>query len=195
MKPTEQNNEAGRAKVEPGGPQCSLLAHSFREGGAVYGERFAEQCSLINLAGTRRAVLLVVPASRRAFHEQAREVIAVIQNALGRGVRALQPTVQTVFLRNESDQAMCQRLFREHFGELMPVTNYALQPPCSGAAIAVELWAIEGESVQIERQGENVAEVAHDGLRWLHCAVSDREATPDNSGVGRGNVRASIRYL
>ena len=29
--------------------------------------------------------------------------------------------------------------------------NYVLQPPCSGAALALEAWAVGGQSVRIER--------------------------------------------
>ena len=50
------------------------------------------------------------------------------------------------------------------------MTNYVLQPPCCGAALALEAWAIGGESVRVEHFGPQALSVAYDGVRWIYCA-------------------------
>jgi enamine deaminase RidA (YjgF/YER057c/UK114 family) len=78
-------------------------------------------------------------------------------------------TVQTVFLRRAADQPECEALFRAQYGDELPVTNFVIQPPCCGAALALEAWAVAGDSVRIERFGPHALTVACDGLRWVYC--------------------------
>jgi enamine deaminase RidA (YjgF/YER057c/UK114 family) len=52
----------------------------------------------------------------------------------------------------------------------LPVTNFVLQAPCSGAALAVEALAIGGEAVRVEHFGPQGLAVSYDRVRWVHCA-------------------------
>ena len=70
-------------------------------------------------------------------------------------------TLQTVFLKDARDQAECEQLFAEFAGSKPPVTNYVLQPPCCGAALALEAWAIGGKSVRVEHFGSHALAVAY----------------------------------
>jgi enamine deaminase RidA (YjgF/YER057c/UK114 family) len=79
-------------------------------------------------------------------------------------------TVQTVFLKDPQDQAECERLLAEFSPSQLPVTNFVLQPPCCGAALALEVWAIGGKSVRVERFGPHTLAVAYDSVRWVYCA-------------------------
>jgi enamine deaminase RidA (YjgF/YER057c/UK114 family) len=45
-----------------------------------------------------------------------------------------------------------------------------LQPPCCGAALALEAWAIGGKSVRVEHFGSHALAVEYDGVRWVYCA-------------------------
>ena len=65
----------------------------------------------------------------------------------------MQVTQQTVFLRQAGDQPECERLMAAFYGSRPPVTTFVAQPPCCGAALAVEAWAIGGEGVRVERFG------------------------------------------
>src|SRR5262249_37932030 len=69
-----------------------------------------------------------------------------------------------------SEQQQCEKLFEEYYGAEFPVTNYVLQPPCCGAALALEAWAIGGPSVRVERFGHRTMAVSYDGVRWIYCA-------------------------
>jgi enamine deaminase RidA (YjgF/YER057c/UK114 family) len=124
-----------------------------------------------------RLALTLVPAGRGAFHEQALEIMAGLKAILAKEPAPMTVTVQTVFLRHAADQAECEALFRAHYGLELPVTNFVIQPPCSGAALALEAWAVAGESVRIERFGPQALAVSCEGARWVYCGGIKPPAT------------------
>jgi enamine deaminase RidA (YjgF/YER057c/UK114 family) len=134
---------------------------------------------------------MLTPTKRGAFREQFAEVLADIESVLSRQGRPLQVTAQTVFLQNPKDQIACDRMMHEHFGANLPITNYVHQPPCCGAAVAVEAWAIGGEVVRIERFGERTIGIEYDGVRRVYCA--DIKPSPGCSGVYMQAMDALLR--
>ena len=52
----------------------------------------------------------------------------------------------------------------------MPLTLFVVQPPCDGAGLAVEAWAISTRTVNIEYLGRHLVTVEHDGLRWAYAS-------------------------
>lgn len=113
--------------------------------------------------------ILITPSGRGVFREQATEALMVLRETLARQPQPMTVTVQTVFLRDAADQAACGQLLAAHFGDEAPVTNFVFQPPCSGAALAIEVWAIGGDSVRVERFGSQALGVTYEGVRWVHC--------------------------
>lgn len=87
-------------------------------------------------------------------------------------------TSQTVFLRDPARLPECQQLLSENYGEKLPATNYVFQPPCCGAALALEAWAIGGKDVRIERCGPQTTAVSYQGTRWIYC-TGIRSDQPD----------------
>ena len=110
------------------------------------------------------------PAQPGHFPEQTQELLAALVGLLEAQPRPMQVTQQTVFLRQAGDQAECERLFAAFYGSRPPVTTFVPQPPCCGAALAVEAWAIGGEGVRIEHFGSRALAVSYDGVRWVYCA-------------------------
>lgn len=127
------------------------------------------RCSVLDLAAATRLALMVTPLGRGTFREQVTEVLSVVSSSLKNHQPAAAITIQTVFLRDAATRAECERLFGEHFGAEGPVTNFVAQPPCCGAALALEAWAIGGNSVRLERYGPNVIAVSYENVRWVHC--------------------------
>lgn len=125
--------------------------------------------SVLGLAAATRLALMVTPQSRDIFREQAREVLSVLSSVLKRHKPTAALTIQTVFLREAGDRTECERMFADHFGPEAPVTNFVVQPPCCGAALAVEAWAVGGDSVRLERYGPKVIAMSYEGVRWVHC--------------------------
>jgi enamine deaminase RidA (YjgF/YER057c/UK114 family) len=149
---------------------------------AQIGSRLAEGAgySHVDLGDSTRVALMIAPRGRAAFGHQAREVLSAMRAVLERQPEPMVVTVQTVFLKDARDQAECERLFAEGLGSNLPVTNYVLQAPCCGAALALEAWAIGGKSVRVEHFGPHALAVAYDGVRWVYCAG----VKPSTSGEG-----------
>jgi len=93
----------------------------------------------------------------------------MVAAVLDRQPRRLWVTVQTIFLREAAQRAECERILTAHYGADLPVTNFVLQPPCCGAALALEAWAIGGPGVGIERFDPHTVAVSYDGIRWIYC--------------------------
>lgn len=126
--------------------------------------------TVIDLAQVSRRAIAITPATRGDFGEQAREVLSELETAVGPGQpHPMTVTTQTVFLAAAEDRKKCGILFRRHFGDRLPVTNYVLQPPCSGAALALEAWALGGPTVAVERHSPTSLSVSCEGLRWIYC--------------------------
>jgi len=114
---------------------------------------------------------MLTPQGRGPFATQAAELMATVTSVLrSHRDQPMVVTSQTVFLRNESEQRQCEEIFEKYYGADLPVTNYVLQPPCCGAALALEAWAIGGPSVRVERFGHQAMAVSYDGVRWIYCA-------------------------
>jgi enamine deaminase RidA (YjgF/YER057c/UK114 family) len=119
-----------------------------------------------------------------------------MRTVLGKYPEPMAITVQTVFLKDARDQAECEELFTAFSGADLPVTNYVLQPPCCGAALAMEAWAIGGKSVRVEHFGPQALAVAYDGVRWVYCggvkpASSSRGVYPQTLDA-LGRLRAAL---
>jgi enamine deaminase RidA (YjgF/YER057c/UK114 family) len=126
--------------------------------------------SYVNLGDSARVTLMITPRGRGTFCEQAREVVSAMRAVLEKQPEPMVVTVQTVFLKDPQDQAECERILAGVSPSQLPVTNYVFQPPCCGAALALEVWAIGGESVRVERFGPHALAVAYDSVRWVYCA-------------------------
>jgi enamine deaminase RidA (YjgF/YER057c/UK114 family) len=113
---------------------------------------------------------MLTPTKRGSFRQQFAEVLADMESVLKRQGRSLAVTAQTLFLQDAADQSVCEHMVREHFGGSLPITNYVHQPPCCGAAIAVEAWAIGGDAVKLERFSEYTIGIEYDGVRRIYCA-------------------------
>jgi enamine deaminase RidA (YjgF/YER057c/UK114 family) len=128
-----------------------------------------ERHALLNLGHMARLAVMIEPGLRGSFRRQAEELFAQLTCILRRHRMALNATTLMVFLRDGSDEAECRNVLRAWFGETTPVTTFVVQPPCSGAALAVELWALDGPGVRVQRLGPNVVIIESEGIRWIHC--------------------------
>lgn len=140
---------------------------------------------------------MLTPAGRGPFAEQAGELMASLREILGAQAFPMVTTAQTVFLRDSGDEAECRSIFTSEYGANLPVTQYVAQPPCCGAALALEAWAIGGPQVHVERFGPHAMAVSYDGLRWTFCG--GLAPAPGSAGAHSqmlstlGNMRAALR--
>jgi enamine deaminase RidA (YjgF/YER057c/UK114 family) len=139
-------------------------------GGKVGSGTGGADFSLVDLGDSARLLLMFSAKPRGMFAEQAEDALRAVEAALGKQSHRMAIVSQTVFLRHKSDQPECERIFSACYGANGPVTNYVIQPPCGGAALALEAWAIGGEGVRHQRFGPHAVAMTYDGLRWVHCA-------------------------
>jgi enamine deaminase RidA (YjgF/YER057c/UK114 family) len=128
--------------------------------------------TVVVLGGVRRLFAVAAPRGAGSLAEQtegALQTIATVSQAEG-GPGSI--VMQSVFLKNIEDQRACRKTIEGFYREELPATAYIPQPPCDGSRLAIEAWGVgstDGE-VQIERPGDGVVVVRHDGLCWAHLA-------------------------
>jgi len=125
--------------------------------------------SVFMLEGVRHAALMAVPRAGASLQEQAEESLGAIRTALAASCPASSVVAQTVFLKDARDQRVCREFFAGRYGAETPVTTYVIQPPCGGAALAVEAWAVDRNAAQINRQPPHLVSVSYSDVRWVHC--------------------------
>lgn len=112
---------------------------------------------------------MAVPGSRGPFREQAEELFAQVRCIVERQSVPLVPTTLMVFLRDATQESLCRELVRTHFADAPPVTTVVTQPPCCGAELGIELWALGGPGVLVERFGPDIMTARYDDMRWVYC--------------------------
>lgn len=126
-----------------------------------------ERHSSVDLGALARTAIMIEPVSRGSFTEQAEELFAQL-HCLACCREAHTPTSMMVFLRDAADEEECQKIISARFGLKAPVVACVVQPPCSGAALGVELWTVGGPGVEVKRYGPNVVSVEANDIRWVH---------------------------
>lgn len=126
--------------------------------------------TVVSYDGLTRLALMVAPTCGGNFRDQAWETISIIREILRHQAEPMVLTMQTVFVANASDVPAAEKLFEAYFGEEMPLTLFVVQPPCGGAALAVEAWAISTRTVEVNYLGPHLVTVEHNGLRWIHAS-------------------------
>ncbi len=153
-------------------------------------------CSYVDLGDSVRLALMITPRGSGKVREQIREVFSVIRRILEKQPQPMAVTFQTVFLKNARDRTECARACAEFYGPRLPVTNFVLQAPCCGAALAMEIWAIGGKTVRVDHFGPQALAVSYESVRWVYCAG----VTPGTSVQGAfaqtldalGRLRATL---
>jgi enamine deaminase RidA (YjgF/YER057c/UK114 family) len=140
-----------------------------------------ERHAAVELGSLARLAIMAVPGSRGSFREQAQELFTQLKCIVSRQATEVTPTTMMVFLRDQVDEAACRKLVRACFGKAMPVTTYVVQPPCCGAALGIELWAVGGLSVTVKRFGPHLLAVESEGIRWIYCGGIHGDATQDGA--------------
>ena len=195
---TESTTRSGQSQA--GAPPVRLAVNHvpgmISSGSRLRWEHGAEH-SFVDLGDSTRIVLMLTPRGRGSLADQVAEVMAHLNTILDEHPDQLQTTAQTVFLRNADDQAECERLLAENHRAAQPVTNYVFQPPCSGAALAIEVWAIGGRDVRLERVDSQTLVVSYDSVRWVHCGGIRVPDDPDGvfaqAVSGMEGMRDSLR--
>ena len=139
-----------------------------------------QQHSVVGVEKVRRVALMVTPRPEGEFLDQAWEALSTIRAILRQQSEPMSVTAQTVYMRNMANAGALRRLMEAYFGERMPVTILLPQPPCDGAALAIEAWAVGTNGAEIHHLGPDLVTVSYDGLRWIHATA--------RAGEGEGHT-------
>ncbi|MCB1236812.1 MAG: dioxygenase [Verrucomicrobiae bacterium] len=126
--------------------------------------------TVISYDGLTRLALMVTPTCGGKFVDQAWETLSIVRQILRQQGEPMALTMQTVFVADANDVPAAQKLFEAYFGEEMPLTLFVVQPPCDGAALAVEAWAISTRTVEVGYLGPHLVTLEHDGMRWVYAS-------------------------
>lgn len=146
----------------------------------------------VRLGAVTRTALVVSPAGRGSFADQAHEVVAALCGVLSAGAAGRRLTVATVFLADPAHRPLCEGLLGEVLGDSAPLTHYVVQPPADGAALGLEAWIIAGAAVRLERPGAGILTVEHGGLRWVYVGGVEAVAS---TGSARAQTLEVLRGL
>jgi enamine deaminase RidA (YjgF/YER057c/UK114 family) len=136
------------------------------------------QYTMITMGKVTRFALMITPLSRGPVHIQLGEALRSVHEVLDRQSEKTYVTAQTVFLKDASDQVLCEQILAARYMYEPPVTTFVHQPPCSGAALAIEVWATGGKTVYVERPLPNVLQVSMGNVMWTHCGgITPRNPT------------------
>ena len=127
------------------------------------------QYAVIEMGKVTRFALMVTPVSRGPVHIQLGEALRSLRTVLDHQPEKMHVTVQTVFLKDADDQTLCEQILAARYLDEPPVTTFVHQPPCTGAALAIEVWATGGKGVYVERPLPNVLQVSMGNVTWTHC--------------------------
>jgi enamine deaminase RidA (YjgF/YER057c/UK114 family) len=134
-----------------------------------------QQHSVIGVEKVRRVALMVTPQPNGEFLDQAWEALSTIRAILRQQGEPMTITAQTVYLRDMANAGALRRLLEAFFAERMPVTIFLPQPPCDGAELAIEAWALATRGAEIHHHGPSLITVSYDGLRWTQSAATATE--------------------
>jgi hypothetical protein len=128
-----------------------------------------ERHALVELGNLARLAVLMLPGGRGSFREQAEDLFAQLTCLLKRQCTPLTATTMMVFLRDGTDETECRKIVSACFGDSGPVTTFVVQPPCGGAALGLELWAVGGPGVRVQRFSPHLLTAQSEGIRWIYC--------------------------
>lgn len=138
-----------------------------------------ERHAVLELGSLARLAIIALPGRRGTFRQEASDLFAQLACIVRNHSTPLTPTTMMIFLREGANEAECREVAQAWFGSAMPVTTYVVQPPCGGAALGAELWALGGPGVKVTRSGPQRLAVELDGIRWVYCGGICGEAGLD----------------
>jgi enamine deaminase RidA (YjgF/YER057c/UK114 family) len=143
---------------------ATLAIHRQACGGIGY--------AIAELNDVEHVFAAAAPRRGRTLDEQAGDALQIIEAVNGLHGSADSIVHQAVFVSDAGLIPRCQQIMREFYGPNMPATSYIPQPPCDGRLLAIEALGMSRKSgeVRINRLGEQLVTVTHNGITWIHAA-------------------------
>ncbi|MFZ5832230.1 MAG: hypothetical protein ACOY3P_19265 [Planctomycetota bacterium] len=128
--------------------------------------------SVVEPNGVRHVFAAAVPRTPGDLAEQTHDALRTIEAVCSDEGAHNSIVHQAVFLDDPAHFDACRQLILDFYGSELPATTFIFQPPCNGKMVSIEALGIGRGSggVQVERLGERMVSVAHDGVTWVHLA-------------------------
>ncbi len=128
--------------------------------------------SLVSHGGIRHAFAVASARPGNAVEAITMRTLGALTRAIERTGTAIEPLRLAVFIAEPTMIAPCLAAIRKHHGATMPVTDVIRQKPADGSPLSIELWGVvaDGDDLEIERVGEQLVKVGHDGITTVHCS-------------------------
>ncbi len=137
--------------------------------------------SLIRQQNLRQCYLVAESSPEGDLESRFAEIRDLLDDALAQLKMRDSVLAASFFLSDIGQKQFLRQKFREFFGENHPTVTYVPQTSCFGNAFAVELFAVGGDSsqLQIQRHGEHSVQLFADDIAVLFCG----DIRPDNTPI------------
>ncbi len=128
--------------------------------------------SLVPHAGVRHAFAVASARPGNAVEKTALRTLGALAQAIDRTGAATEPVRLAVFIAQPTMISPCLAAIRKFHGATMPVTDMIRQKPADGSPLLIEMWGVvaDRDDLEIERVGEQLVKVRHDGITTVHCS-------------------------
>lgn len=132
-------------------------------------ERGLSSVSVVDMGSSKQIIVSLLSETGATLEEQARNILSSIDKVLKEnGFDKDSVVKQNIFLKDISHKEHCKKILKAYYGETLPATGFIHQPPIHGESMAVEITAVKGEDVHINRKDEHITIVESDGIRWAY---------------------------
>ena len=140
--------------------------------------------SVVHLHGVPHVYATAMPLSNGNFHEQAADVLQMLEGVIThQGVRH-SIVQQAVFLADMTNLGRCRQLMEDFYGPHLPAISYIPQPPCGGKLLAIEAVGAgqDRDGVEIRRVSPELAIARQNGITWFDCTQMSAIALATDRG-------------
>lgn len=151
--------EIGLPSVERGSPS-----------GAEHKGTDTSSVSVIDM-GLFKQISMSLVSEKLEFKDQGLDIISRMNILLQQnGFDKNCVVKQNIFLKDISQKEKCTKIFKIYYSDTLPATSFVNLPPINGDSISIELIALSGENVDIDRVDENITIVETGGIKWSFIA-------------------------
>jgi len=137
-------------------------------------------CTISKTFNALRLILTVCPPVELVsapLETQLESLNVQISAAIQKYAPGAEVIQQTVFLKNYEDRKVCQQIWREYYGEKIPVNVYVPQAPCDGQLLAAEVLVQELDKspypAQIMYRNESLLALKQAGVTLFYACQQE----------------------
>lgn len=137
------------------------------------------------------------PLTGKTLRAQLKDVLQQLTTLVAaNGLKVGDIVKAVVFLRKYNSKAICQPFLQDYFESAVPATSFIIQPPAGGEHVALEIMAIQGENVKLEKVSDNLTIVRDSDCRWAYVGgIEPRNRTKNTFSQANDCFKQMQRQL